>query len=732
MKSIQAKMLILLIPGTFILFTSAVALLGYDTSRAITDSAYRSASQYAREGASLTERRFRESLGMFEDIARFTETLKREGRPDRAILPAVFRDTLRAHESAFALWALFEPDAWDGRDTRFAGTLGPGDTGAFAVWVYRDETGSVVVSEEAWAEEAYGEDYYAEPLARSGLWLSDPYEEEVEEGRTVRMITLARRIEDGSGKPLGVAGVDFSLDFLEGILGQVDAMSGGASTIANYEGLILSDTLAGGQGSYLSDFHSADTVSAASELTRPGTARASTVETEIGGRPVLQMIEGVHLHESLDPWIFIVSLPKDRILEVPRRIFLELAFAELAVLILLTVLIVTVAGRISRPLVDLTRTFDVIAAGDLRPVSQVRGKDETGRLAEGFNRLTDRLNTVFTDLKSALGALEADASDLASEMDRTEHALAGTDRSVETVIRRGAEIDREIKAVAASVDEIQENIRNLESRSRGESGMILQSVAAIEEVLANIRSVTGSVVKASEQYNRLNESSARGEELLSEVIDRTQHILSRSEALLETNTVIANIASQTNLLSMNAAIEAAHAGEAGKGFAVVAEEIRKLAENAAEQSKAVEAMLGEIAGAIRAIADSSRRAGENFGEIQTLIRTITRLEEEVKLAMEEQSAGSNQVLTALDGMKTASAEMDREAAGVAGKADLISEEMKTLNRCSEDIRSSIEEVRSNGAILRSAYATTSHLAENNKSNASRVAEGLRTFRLKGE
>ena len=732
MRSLQAKMLLLLIPGTFALFTGAVALLGYDTSRTITDYAYRTAAQVAREGASLTERRFRESLGTFEHAALLAETLKRGGRADRELLPAVFLDTLRAHDSIFALWILFEPDAWDGRDARFAGTLGSEDTGAFSVWAYRDEDGNAVLSEEAWAEEAYGEDYYVEPLARSGLWLSEPYEEEVEEGRTVRMITLARRIEDAGGEVLGVAGVDFSLDFLEGILADVDKRSGGASTIANYTGLILADTLAEGDGSYLSDTHSADTVSAASELIRPETDRDSTVETEIDGRTVLQMMESVRLHENLDPWVFIVSLPEEKILEIPRRIYLELTVSELAVLALLTFLIVAVSRRISRPLVELTSTFDIIASGDFRPAAAVRGRDETGRLAAGFNRLTSALNGVLGDLKASLGTLETNAGDLASEMTRTEAALEGTDRSVETVVLRGADMDREIKEVTVSVGRIQENAGSLEARSREESEMILQSVAAIEEILANIRAVTGSVVKASEQYGALNESSARGEELLSEVIERTQHVLSRSEALLDTNTVIANIASQTNLLSMNAAIEAAHAGEAGRGFAVVADEIRKLAENAAEQSKAVEAMLGEVASSIRSIADSSRRAGENFGEIQSLIRTITRLEEEVKLAMEEQSAGSNQILVSLDRMKSASADMDREAAAVSALAGQISGETEDLNRYSEDIRSSIEAVRSNGSVLRSAYSKIASLAENNKSHAGRVADSLRNFRLKGE
>ncbi|MCK7506506.1 MAG: cache domain-containing protein [Desulfobacterales bacterium] len=209
MRTLQAKMLLMLIPGTFLLFTAAVAFLGYDTSRTITDYAYRTAAQYAREGASLAERRFQESRSMFESTARLAETLKREGRTDRDLLPRVCLETLRNHDSIFALWILFEPDAWDGRDARPAVPGGGGGTGSFAIWAYRVEDGKAVLSEEAWASEAYGEDYYAEPLARSGLWLSEPYDEEVEKGRSVRMITLARRLEDSSGKVLGARGNRF-------------------------------------------------------------------------------------------------------------------------------------------------------------------------------------------------------------------------------------------------------------------------------------------------------------------------------------------------------------------------------------------------------------------------------------------------------------------------------------------------------------------------------------------
>ena len=441
MKSLRSRMLAYLISSTVILFTGAFALLGYEVSRTLNEYAYKTASQYAREGAASTEYRFRESISMFENTAILVETLKRDGRTDRSLLPEIFLETLKGNESVFALWVLFEPNGWDGKDARFANTGGYDELGNYAVWAYREESGQATVSVEAWGEEAYREDYYAAPKSRPGLWLGDPYEEEIENGRTVRMITLARRLQDASGRIIGVAGIDFSIDFLGEILQTADKWSGGSSSLATKQGLILADTLTGAAGASLSDSQSSETDAAAASLTKPDAVEDLIVETLISGSPTLQMMKIIRLNAALDPWIFIVSMPKVKILEVPRRIYLELLVAELSVLALLTVLITAISRRISRPLVELTDTFDVIASGDLRPEVHISARDETGRLADGFNQFTGTLSRLLGDVKEALSLLESNANALSLEMEKTESAFSDTDASVETVVRRGTDID---------------------------------------------------------------------------------------------------------------------------------------------------------------------------------------------------------------------------------------------------------------------------------------------------
>jgi len=194
---------------------------------------------------------------------------------------------------------------------------------------------------------------------------------------------------------------------------------------------------------------------------------------------------------------------------------------------------------------------------------------------------------------------------------------------------------------------IQSMMEQLNEHVEEQAASVTTSSAATEQMIANIQSVTDTLSKNSQNVKELQEASVAGHTGLSEVATNIQGIARESESLLEINSVMQNIASQTNLLSMNAAIEAAHAGESGRGFAVVADEIRKLAESSSQQSKTIGGVLKGIKGSIDKITKSTDTVLGKFNAIEDGVKTVAVQEDTILHAMEEQGQGSKQILDAV-------------------------------------------------------------------------------------
>jgi len=194
---------------------------------------------------------------------------------------------------------------------------------------------------------------------------------------------------------------------------------------------------------------------------------------------------------------------------------------------------------------------------------------------------------------------------------------------------------------------IQMMMEQLNGHVTEQAAAVAESSAAIEEMIANIRSVTNTLSQNTVNVRELQEASEIGHSSLSVVAADILEIAKESESLLEINSVMQTIASQTNLLSMNAAIEAAHAGTLGMGFAVVANEIRKLAESSAAQSKTISSVLKKIKSSIDKITKSTEGVLSKFDAIEDGVRTVASQENSILNAMEEQGHGSKQVLQAI-------------------------------------------------------------------------------------
>jgi len=410
------------------------------------------------------------------------------------------------------------------------------------------------------------------------------------------------------------------------------------------------------------------------------------------------------------------------------RFILMLAGITIIIIPVGTMLSRTITGPIKR-IITMLKGVSSGETTDLTQRLEIRGSDEIADMARLLDTTFESLSHLIVSIKKQAGSLSEVGIELSSNMTQTAAAINQISANIQSIKNQTINQSASVIETNSTMEQITLNIQKLDGHIERQSDSVTHSSSAIEQMLANIASVTNTLIKNAENMNELTAASENGRSDLTAVSESIREVARESDGLLEISEVIQAIASQTNLLSMNAAIEAAHAGDSGKGFAVVADEIRKLAESSREQSKSVSASLKKIKDMMDRITASTDTVLTQFEDIDVKIKSVSERERAIRNAMDEQGVGSKEILGAISLLNDITGQVKSGSDEMLTGSREVIKESGNLGRITEEVTGSMNEMASGAEQITIAVNTVNDISRNNKESIDALLDEVSKFKV---
>ncbi|MDR2052853.1 MAG: methyl-accepting chemotaxis protein [Treponema sp.] len=725
-KKLIIMIIILNLAGTAVLTGTILSLAQRQINRLIDHEITNLAKESAVEIESWIENYLDAARSLSQIMSKYEEINPVERR---SLFNLMVRALAEENPEILASSTGWEPNALDGLDAQFVNTPGTDNTGRFIPYWSRTSRG--IALSPLMNYETPGEgNYYLIAKQTGNETMVEPYHYEVD-GRKILITSLAAPIKN-NGRFVGATIIDIDMATIQKEVEQIKPYAGTVAMVYSNGGLVSGhfDTSRIGKSIMETEHDIAgSSLEALWNAIKQGESFAFTnYVSQFGGKMFFVCVPFT-VGNTTTPWGLMLGIP-NKIISAPiYRMLLIGVIIAVFMLLFISAGALILSRSISNPLKRMVLVLNDIGEGDLTRRLEARSKDEIGDMTLSFNTTLDKIRSLIMMIREKSQSLSRTGIELSDNMTATAAAINEITANIQSMKTQVGNQSAAVEESGNTMKKISDNIADLNVQIDNQAESVAQSSSAIEEMLANIQSVTQTLIKNADNVNDLADASGIGRTGLEDVAADIQEIARESEGLLEINAVMENIASQTNLLSMNAAIEAAHAGEAGKGFAVVADEIRKLAESSGKQSKTISGVLKKIKDSIDKITRSTNEVLDKFAAIDGGVKTVSEQEENIRNAMEEQGQGSKQILDAVGrmneitgGVKNSSEEMN------AGSREVIATS-QTLESITHEITNGMDEMVAGAEQINTTVTQVNAISDRNKSDINELLREVDKFKI---